>query len=143
MSNTTETQTVLTTELRAQLIDAVNSYLILCEERNLAAAKEYLADGAVMTFPGSLRYTDLESMVADANRLYKWVRKHRDHFDVFVNDDDDVVVVSRGTLDGENLSGVEFEGVRFQDRFVFRNNKIIDQQVWNDLTASGMVAPIK
>lgn len=127
---------------REDLINAVHSYLIACEQRDLKSASKHLADGAKLTFPGGFTYTNLESMVADANRLYKWVRKHRDDFDVFLNEDNDEVVVSRGTLDGENLEGKEFTGVRFQDRFVFRNDKIVDQQVWNDLAASGVVPTI-
>jgi hypothetical protein len=128
-------------DVRTRLIAAVDTYLLLCEQRQLDAAREYLADGAVMTFPGDLQYTVLEDMVADANRLYRWVRKHRDHFDCFCDEAGDVVVVSRGTLDGESLSGREFTGVRYQDRFVFRNDKIVDQQVWNDLAASGVLDP--
>jgi hypothetical protein len=131
----------VTREVRDQLVAAVDTYLLLCEQRQLDAAREYLAEGAVLTFPGDLRYLSLDDMVADANRLYRWVRKHRDHFDCFRDDAGDVVVVSRGTLDGESLSGHEFSGIRYQDRFVFRDDKIVDQQVWNDLAASGVLDP--
>ena len=124
---------------REQLVAAVDRYLLLCEQRDLDAARESLAPGAVMTFPGGFQYTVLEDMVADANRLYRWVRKHRTHYDVFRDDNGDDVVVSRGTLDGESLSGRQFTGVRYQDRFVFRNGRIVDQQVWNDLAASGVL----
>ncbi len=131
----------VTREVRDQLVAAVDTYLLLCEQRQLDAAREYLAEGAVLTFPGDLRYLSLDDMVADANRLYRWVRKHRDHFDCFRDDAGDVVVVSRGTLDGESLSGHEFSGIRYQDRFVFHDDKIVDQQVWNDLAASGVLDP--
>lgn len=124
---------------REQLVATVDRYLLLCEQRDLDTARKCLAPGAVLTFPGGLRYTVLEDMVADANRLYRWVRKHRTHYDVFVDDNGDHVVVSRGTLDGESLSGRQFTGVRYQDRFVFRDGLIVDQQVWNDLAASGVL----
>jgi hypothetical protein len=125
---------------RERLVTAVDTYLRLCEERKLDEAKEYLAPGAVLTFPGGRRFTTLSDMVADAQRQYRWVRKHRDHYDTFRNTDGDPVVVSRGTLDGENPDGAQFSGVRYQDRFVFRDDKIVDQQVWNDLAASGVLA---
>jgi hypothetical protein len=125
---------------RDRLVAAVDTYLRLCEERKLDEAKEYLAPGAVLTFPGARRFTALPDMVADAQRQYRWVRKHRDHYDTFRNTDGDPVVVSRGTLDGENPDGAQFSGVRYQDRFVFRDDKIVDQQVWNDLAASGVLA---
>ena len=133
---------VLSEQVRADLIDAVNSYLLLCEKRELEAASEYLAPGANLMFPGGFHYTNLNDMVADAQRRYKWARKHRTDFDVFLDDQGDAVVVSRGTLDGESLSGRQFSNVRYQDRFVFRGGKIIDQQVWNDLGASGVLDPL-
>jgi hypothetical protein len=35
----------------------------------------------------------------------------------------------RGTLYGENVFGVPFEGIRYIDRFVLKDGKIISQQV--------------
>lgn len=131
----------LTPPDRDWLVATVDRYLLLCEQRDLDAARDCLAPDAVLTFPGGFRYTCLEDMVADANRLYRWCRKHRDHYDVFRDDNGDDVVVSRGTLDGESLSGRRFVGVRYQDRFVFRDGRIVDQQVWNDLAASGVLDP--
>jgi hypothetical protein len=41
------------------------------------------------------------------------------------------------TLHGENLHGVQFEGVRY---IVVQGGKITSQQVWNDLAESGVLA---
>ncbi|HEX5495298.1 MAG TPA: nuclear transport factor 2 family protein [Mycobacteriales bacterium] len=128
---------------RDRLVATVDRYLLLCEQRDLDAAGECLAPGAVLIFPGGVRYTaptGLTELVADADRRYRWVRKHRTHYDVFRDQNGDDVVVSRGTLDGESLSGRRFAGVRYQDRFVLRDGLIVDQQVWNDLAASGVLS---
>jgi hypothetical protein len=50
-----------------------------------------------------------------------------------------VVVITTGRLSGENLQGVSFDGVRYIDRFVLADDKIVSQQVWNDLDVSGVL----
>ncbi len=54
-------------------------------------------------------------------------------------DGDDTIVYVFGTLQGESLSGRPFSGIRFIDRFVLRNGKIVDQRVWNDMAESGVL----
>lgn len=48
-------------------------------------------------------------------------------------------VTSWGTLEGENLAGVAFDGVRYIDIFVFDGERIEEQQVCNDLNVSGVL----
>ena len=50
-----------------------------------------------------------------------------------------IAVVVTGTLHGENLAGVPFQGVRFIDRYIVRDGRIALQQVWNDLAESGVL----
>lgn len=50
-----------------------------------------------------------------------------------------VRVSRRGTLEGENLAGVSFDGVRYIDVFVFEGDRIVEQQVCNDLSVSGVL----
>lgn len=117
-----------------------DKYLELCEERKLAEASEYLAPGAVLTFPGPAHFTNLEELVADAAHRYIEVRKHRTTFVVGQRvSDGKPVVISTGTLDGTRLDGVEFEGVRYSDMFVFDGDLIAEQYVFNDLAESGAV----
>lgn len=129
----------LSPEERDELVVAVTTYLRLCEARDLGAAREYLAPDAVLIFPAGVQYTRLEDMVADADSRYRWVRKSLNHSDAFGDSEGRPVVVSRGKLVGESLSGRQFSDVRYQDRFVFREGKIVDQQVWNDLAACGLL----
>ncbi|HEU5300303.1 MAG TPA: hypothetical protein VFW08_12485, partial [bacterium] len=62
-----------------------------------------------------------------------------EEWDVAVRRDGTAIVISTGTLSGENLHGVRFEGVRYIDRFVLRDGRIVAQQVWNDLDTSGVL----
>lgn len=116
----------------------VQRYLEATEARRLEEAQRYLASGAILIFPGG-RYASLSEMAAAAARRYQWVKKVYDAWDVAVRPDGTTIVISTGTLYGENLYGVPFEGIRYIDRFVMREGKIIRQDVWNDLDASGVL----
>jgi len=43
------------------------------------------------------------------------------------------VVYNYGDLRGEWADGTPFSGIRYIDRFVVRDGRIVDQKVWNDL----------
>jgi len=66
---------------------------------------------------------------------YRSIRKRVEEVDVAPRGDHDVVYV-KGTLEGVNLRGVRFEGVRFVDRFVVSGERIVRDEVWNDLAES-------
>eukprot|EP00003_Mantamonas_plastica_P030632 TRINITY_DN7693_c0_g1_i1.p2 TRINITY_DN7693_c0_g1~~TRINITY_DN7693_c0_g1_i1.p2 ORF type:complete len:187 (+),score=31.84 TRINITY_DN7693_c0_g1_i1:52-612(+) len=115
----------------------VKTYLEAMEQRDLASAKSHLADGFVMTFPGSGELTSLEQLVAWARGRYRFVNKTISSTDVAYGMDRIVVVVN-GTLSGEWPNGRPFEGVRFIDRFEVENDRLIRQDVWNDLANAGL-----
>ena len=117
-------------------IAIVEQYLSACEARRLEEAGRFLAPGAALIFPDG-RYGSVVEMVAAARGRYRWVKKISAEWDVATRDDGTVVVVNTGTLYGENILGVPFEGIRYIDRFVLKDGKIISQQVWNDLDVSG------
>ncbi len=119
-------------------VTIVRRYLEACEARRLEEAADLLAPGAELIFPGA-QYGSVEEMAADARRRYRWVKKLPTGWDVAGREDGTVVVVNTGTLYGENLHGVPFEGVRYIDRFLLRGRKILSQQVWNDLEVSGVL----
>jgi hypothetical protein len=119
-------------------VDLVDRYLELCEQRRLEEAERYLAEDALLVFPGGKRHDSLKSMAVEAGSRYRWVKKRRRSYDEAVGDGR-VTVVSRGTLYGENLAGVPFEGVRYVDVFVLVGEKIAEQHVWNDLCESGVL----
>ena len=102
------------------------------EERDLDAAKSCLGDGFSMVFPGGKTMRNLEELIAWASPRYRWVKKTYDRFDPQISDDG-IIVYCFGTLYGQWPDGVEFEGIRFIDRFVVTDGKLAGQMVWNDL----------
>lgn len=121
--------------MSAQPADIVDQYLQLCEDRQVAAAAKYLADGARLEFPGGALYRSLEELV-EAPKAYRWVRKNRDRY-VVGQESGRTVVTSMGRLYGERLDGSPFEGIRYVDVFVFDGDHIAEQIVWNDLSEHG------
>lgn len=121
------------------LVAAIDGYLQANEDRELARASEMLAEGAELVFPAGARFADLETMVAAAAGRYRWVRKHRDQYAVGSDDRGRVVVTSRGRLYGENQHGVRFDDIRYVDVFVLEAGRIVEQHVWNDLAATGVL----
>lgn len=125
----------------AAAIALVERFLIACERRELDEASAMLAADAVIVFPGGVVHPDLHAMVADAAGAYRRVGKRRDRWHAAVEDDGRVVVTSIGRLEGEDLDGAAFDGVRYVDVFTVVDDRIVEQQVWNDLAAQGVVAP--
>jgi ketosteroid isomerase-like protein len=114
---------------------AVRDYLGAMERRDLAAAKAMLAPGFWMEFPGGARFETLDALVAWGKRRYKRALKTYDCFDVAPQADGAAVVYCFGTLYGELNDGSPYSGIRFIDRFTVRDGKLIDQMVWNDMSA--------
>jgi ketosteroid isomerase-like protein len=128
------------THLAAQTID---TYLQLCEDRQLDDASEYLADNVEIIFPGNRNYASLQEMAAASKGRYAWVRKNRTDYSVgertASNGATEQVVTSIGTLYGEKLDGTPFDGIRYIDVFTLRDGRIVRQEVWNDLAETGIV----
>lgn len=121
-----------------ELMSRADTYLRLCEQRELQQATTYLAPDAELVFPGDVHFRALPDMVADAAGRYRWVRKHRTTYVVGRRAADGrLVVISTGTLDGEGLDGTPFSGVRYSDMFVFDGQLIAEQYVFNDLSETG------
>lgn len=110
----------------------VRSFLGAMEARDLEAARACLGDGFQMTFPGGNRFSRLEELVDWARDRYRRVAKDYDGFDVAPGADG-AAVYCFGTLAGEWLDGTAFSGIRFIDRFLVRDGKLVAQDVWNDM----------
>jgi len=120
--------------------ELVDTYLQLCEDRDLEAAGRYLSPDVRLEFPGGEVFGSLAEMVAASGGTYRWVRKRRTRFAVG-EVDGEVTVTSTGTLYGEALDGRPFEGIRYVDFFVVGADGLIREQlVWNDLAITGVVA---
>lgn len=119
--------------------EVVEEFLAAYGAGRLADAARRLHPDVRMIFPGGREYTDLGELAAVSATRYRFVDKHRDHYDS-VEGPDSAVVFSTGRLHGENLHGVAFDHVRYVDRFVVRDGLIVEQRVWNDLAETGALA---
>lgn len=109
----------------------VRAFLAAMEARDLAKARTFLGEGFAMTFPGGVRMTTLEELVAFAAPRYRFVRKTYEGFEVAMGVR--AVVYCFGTLSGEWPDGTAFSGIRFIDRFELESGLLVRQDVWNDL----------
>lgn len=110
----------------------VRAFLAAMERRDLSAARAFLADDFAMVFPGNARFGTLEDLLAWAAPRYRRIAKVYQGFDT-VPGMEHAVVYCHGTLAGELPDGRPFQGVRFIDRFKVKGDRLLDQQVWNDL----------
>ena len=94
-------------------------------------AARYIADDLAITFTGGRKYHHPRETAAFNARRYRWVKKKMERTDV-VPGERETVVYNLGTLYGEWPDGTPFEGNRYVDRFVVRNGKIVQMDVWND-----------
>ena len=116
----------------AAAISTVKRFLKALEERDLERAERLLGPGFGMEFPGNQRFASLEDLVVWAASRYRFAHKDYEHFDAMA-EGDAMIVYCFGMLRGEWLSGDAFSDIRFIDRFVMREGKLVDQKVWNDL----------
>lgn len=93
---------------------------------------DMLAPGAVMVFPGGFTTTSYADMLARLKARYRRCEKTFDRFDVMEQPTGYTVVYCTGTLEGEWADGTPYSGIRYIDRFLIRDGRIVDQQVWND-----------
>jgi hypothetical protein len=121
-------------------VRVVLDYLAHCEEGRLAEARSHLAPGARHTFPGGRVFEDLGDWFDYFRSRMDVVRKQHQAIDVcpVASGEGGVIVYVSGVLQGRSVRGVSFDQVRFIDRFVVRDNAIVDQQVWNDLASCGV-----
>jgi len=111
--------------------EIVTHYLEAMEARDLDVARGFLAKDVEMVFPGGRRLSSPEQVFANSGRRYQRVAKCIKDIDV-IEADRGTVVYCFGTLYGEWTNGQPFEGIRFIDRFVVVDGKIVSQEVWND-----------
>ena len=110
----------------------VRRFLLLMQERKLDEARQLLAPGFEMVFPGGKPMREFAELLDWAKTRYTRVGKHFERFDE-VWGDESTVVYCTGTLEVVWLDGKPFSGIRFIDRFEVVGGLIRRQDVWNDL----------
>lgn len=123
----------------AQAIDAmspgelVNEYLRIHMIPDPVSAKAFVAANMQIRFTGNrLMHDPAECSAFNAGR-YRWVKKRIAKTEVVAGGEPgETVVYSLGTLYGEWPDGSPFEGNRYVDRYVIRDGRIAQMDVWND-----------
>lgn len=110
----------------------VLDYLAAMEARDLDKAKRFLAEGFWMEFPGAVRMTSLEELIAWSKPRYQKVGKTYDGF-AEAYGEGETVVTCHGMLHGVWPDGSAFSDIRFVDRFTLQGGLLTSQMVWNDL----------
>ena len=94
-------------------------------------AATYLAPDLSITFSGGFKFSHPREIAEFNGERYAWVKKSYGTYDV-AESDDGTVVYSMGTLYGAWPDGTPFEGIRYIDRFLLRDGKVVVWDVWND-----------
>jgi hypothetical protein len=115
----------------AAAADIVERFLVASMVPDPATAALYISDALKITFTGGRRYSHPRETAAFNATRYKWVKKKMERTDVVIGTGE-TIVYNLGTLYGEWPDGTTFESNRYVDRFVVRDNKIVQMDVWND-----------
>lgn len=108
------------------------AFLAAMERRDLETARQFLAPGFVMCFPGGAVMHRLEELVERSRGRYRSVAKEFERVDESWTEDGAIVYCS-GRLRGTWNDGSGFAGIRFIDRFDVAGGLIRRQDVWNDM----------
>ena len=132
------------TEETSRAAEIVERFLVASMVPDPETAARYISPELKITFTGGRRYGHPRETAAFNAKRYKWVKKKMERTDV-VAGEGETIVYNLGTLYGEWPDGTSFDGNRYVDRFVVRDGKIVQMDVWNDsaerlLTKAGIEA---
>ena len=123
--------TALSLDEAAQAADIVERFLVASMIPDPETAAGFMVADVAITFTGGRRFQHPRETTGFNAKRYKWVKKKMERTGVAPGDSE-TVVYNTGTLYGEWPDGTPFEGNRYVDRFVVRNGKIVQMDVWND-----------
>jgi hypothetical protein len=114
-------------------LEIVEEFLRIIMIPDPVGARAFVAPDLRIRFTGAREMQDPAECTAFNRSRYAWVKKRFEQTDVVTTPDGaDAIVYNIGTLYGEWLDGTPFEGNRYVDRYVVRNGKIVQMDVWND-----------
>jgi hypothetical protein len=117
---------------RAEAIDVAREFMDAMERGDLAAAGTLLGPGFLLRAPGGLQCRELGEFLAFGRRRYLELRKTDRQFDP-TESAHGIVVYVHGAMAGRWLDGSSFQGLRYVDRFVIRDRRIVELSVLNEL----------
>jgi len=122
----------------AQIVD---EYLRILMIPDPAGARRFVSPELRIRFTGGRSMRDPSECAAFNAGRYRWVKKRIERTETVAGGTEaETVVYSLGTLYGEWPDGRAFEGNRYVDRYVVREGRIVQMDVWND-SAEWMLEP--
>lgn len=121
-------------ELGMKWAELAIGFLRTTEARDLELARSMIGPGFSATFPRGRHFPSLDAWLESSKSTYIRIAKRFERIDVAITGADAAVVHCSGTLHGERFDAKPLDGFRFIDRFEIQGGRIVDQQVWNDLT---------
>jgi hypothetical protein len=119
--------------MQAAAKDIVEAFLRIIMIPDPVGARALVSPELRIRFTGAREMRDPAECTAFNAGRYKWVRKRFEQTDVAAGANaDEAIVYNIGTLYGEWLDGTPFEGNRYVDRYVVREGRIVQMDVWND-----------
>lgn len=113
--------------------ETVDEYLRLLMIPDAAAASAFIAPDLRIRFTGNRAMKHPSECSAFNASRYAWVKKRVERTETVAGGTDaETVVYSVGTLYGAWPDGTSFEGNRYVDRYVVREGRIAQMDVWND-----------
>lgn len=113
--------------------DIVEEFLRVIMIPDPVGARAFISSELRIRFTGGREMRDPTECSAFNAGRYAWVKKRFERTDVVEGaTDEEAVVYNIGTLYGEWPDNTPFVGNRYVDRYVVRQGKIVQMDVWND-----------
>ena len=113
--------------------DIVEEFLRVIMIPDPVGARAFISSELRIRFTGGREMRDPTECSAFNAGRYAWVKKRFERTDVVEGaTDEEAIVYNIGTLYGEWPDNTPFVGNRYVDRYVVRQGKIVQMDVWND-----------
>ncbi len=120
-------------DLLAAAKAVVETYLELSMIPDPVAASAYVSPDFELVFTGGRRFSGPAESAAFNAKRYAWVKKRFLRTDPALDaETGDVHVYNTGYLYGQWKDGTAFQTNRYMDKFIVRDGKIVQSDVWND-----------
>ncbi len=123
---------------RGDAIDLVRRWFDATLARDLSLAASLMTHGSRIVVSGGHRFSSLDDFVAWGSTRYTEVRKQCDSFEACEAAGGFAVYV-RGEMSGRWADGTPFARVRWCDRFLVQEGRIVALDTWSDLADSRLV----
>ena len=121
------------TDIGLQAGEIVDAFLRIIMIPDPEGARAFTAPDIHIRFTGGREMQQPADCSAFNAGRYAWVKKRFERTDVVSGaTDDEAIVYNIGTLYGAWPDGTPFEGNRYVDRYIVRQGKIVQMEVWND-----------